>query len=162
MKALIAHGAAVGQEMPVLKAVIRTNEEQPRRVVDLLKKHWPDLRQRRVAVLGLAFKPGTSDVRESPAFPILRELEREGAILTAHDPVAIPEAKAALPDSKATYCATLEEALENVDAVIVVTPWEQFRSVPTLLRGRQTAPVFIDCRRAFDKNSVNRYEGIGL
>ena len=69
--------------MPVLKAVIRTNDEQPGRVIDLLKKHWTDLRGVRVAVLGLAFKPGTSDGRESPAFPIIRALTARVGLVPA-------------------------------------------------------------------------------
>ena len=74
VSALIAHGQVGGTAMPLLESVIRLNREQPRRTVELLKKHWPSLTGKRVAVLGLAFKPGTSDVRESPAFPIMREL----------------------------------------------------------------------------------------
>jgi UDPglucose 6-dehydrogenase len=162
VNALIAHGAGVGQEMPVLKAVIRTNEEQPRKVVDLIKKHWSDLAGRRIAVLGLSFKPGTSDVRESPAFPILRELERAGALVTAYDPVAVAEAKATLPKSNINYCDTLDQAIDNVDAVVVVTPWPEFQDLPKLLSARPLPPVFVDCRRAFDKHIVGHYEGIGL
>jgi UDPglucose 6-dehydrogenase len=162
VKALIAHGERAGQQMPLLKAVIRTNEEQPGRVVELLKKHWTDLNGVRVAVLGLSFKPGTSDGRESPAFPIIRELRAQGAVVSAYDPVAIEEARGALRGSKVRYGDSLASALEDVDAVVVVTPWEQFRNVPADLRKRSPQPVLVDCRRVYDKNCVTRYEGIGL
>ncbi len=128
--------------------------------MELLKKHWPSLTGKRVAVLGLAFKPGTSDVRESPAFPIMRELLALGALVSAYDPVAVEEAKKAFPDAAVRYAETLEAALSAVDAVIVVTPWSEFSDVPARLGGRQV--VLVDGRRAFKKDSVALYEGVGL
>jgi UDPglucose 6-dehydrogenase/GDP-mannose 6-dehydrogenase len=148
--------------MRLLESVIKVNEEQPRKVVALLEKHWANLTGIRVAVLGLAFKPGTNDVRESPAFPILRELLKRGAVLKAFDPVAMDEARRIIGDASITYCESLSEALLDIDALIVVTPWPEFREVPALLRGRHPAPVFVDVRRAFERGSVERYEGIGL
>ena len=160
VSALIAHGQKAGTSMRVLESVIRTNEEQPKRTVALLRKHWANLKGVRVAVLGLSFKPETSDVRESPAFPILRELLDAGAVVKAFDPVARHEAEKAFPEPKVSYCDTLDAALADIDAVIVVTPWKEFRDVPARLKGRQV--VFVDGRRAFDKQSVAKYEGIGL
>ena len=162
VKALIAHGQKAGLPMSLLESVIKVNEAQPRRVVALLEKHWADLMGIRVAVLGLAFKPGTNDVRESPAFPILRELLKRGAVLKAFDPVAMDEARRVIRDAGITYCDSLSAALLDIDALIVVTPWPEFREVPALLRGRYPAPVFVDARRAFERGSVERYEGIGL
>ena len=83
--------------------VLEINKAQPRDTVDLLKKHWQNLRGVRVAVLGLAFKPETSDVRESPAFPDHAQLLDEGAVVTAYDPVAVHEAQKAFPDPRVTY-----------------------------------------------------------
>jgi UDPglucose 6-dehydrogenase/GDP-mannose 6-dehydrogenase len=162
VNALIAHGRAAGVPMPVLESVIRVNEAQPRKTVELLKKHWSDLRGVKLAVLGLSFKPETSDVRESPAFPILRELLQLGALVKAYDPVAMEEARKAFPDARVEYAESLTAAIDGVDAVIVVTPWEEFRRLPTLLNGRQTTTVFVDPRRAFDKHSMKNYEGVGL
>ena len=162
VNALIAHGERIGQEMPLLKAVIRTNREQPGRVVGLLEKHWQQLRDVRVAVLGLSFKPGTNDGRESPAFPIIRALSDRGAVLSAYDPAAVDEARAALRGVPVNFCDSLGSALHDAEAVVVVTPWEQFRDVPAVLSGRTPQPVLVDCRRAYDKQSVGRYEGIGL
>jgi UDPglucose 6-dehydrogenase/GDP-mannose 6-dehydrogenase len=162
VSALIVHGQNAGTSMRLLESVIRTNEEQPKRTVALLRKHWPNLKGVRVAVLGLSFKPETSDVRESPAFPILRELLDAGAVVKAFDPVAKHEAQKTFPEAKVNYCDSLDVALTDIDAVIVVTPWKEFRDVPALLQKRQPQVVFVDGRRAFDKQSVTKYEGIGL
>jgi UDPglucose 6-dehydrogenase/GDP-mannose 6-dehydrogenase len=162
VSALIAHGRQIGSPMPLLQSVIQVNHEQPLRTVGLLKKRWPSLDGIRVAVLGLAFKPGTSDVRESPAFPIIRELLSEGALVGAYDPVATHEARKVLPDPRVRYHESLDAALTDVDAVIVVTPWKEFAGVPARLNGRQQSVVFVDARRAFEKDSIPLYEGIGL
>jgi UDPglucose 6-dehydrogenase/GDP-mannose 6-dehydrogenase len=162
VSALIAHGRAVGEDMALLDAIIRINVAQPGKVVDLLHKHWPSLDGVRVTVLGLAFKPGTSDVRESPAFAILRELLTRGATVTAHDPVANREARAVMSDPAIRYVERLSEALQDADAVVVVTPWPDFDAVPEILSERDPQPVLVDCRRAFAKGSVTRYEGVGL
>jgi len=162
VSALIAHGKKAGVPMRLLESVIAINHEQPARTVALLQKHWPDLTGKRVAVLGLSFKPETSDVRESPAFPILRQLLAAGAVVTAFDPVAVEEARRALPDPRIGYCGALEEALAGVDAVVVVTPWKQFAGVPELLRSSAPHTVLVDARRAYDKRSTPAYEGIGL
>jgi UDPglucose 6-dehydrogenase len=162
VKALIAQGQKAGLPMSLLKSVIEVNEVQPRRVVALLEKHWADLTGIRVAILGLAFKPGTSDVRESPAFPILRELLKRGAVVRAFDPIAMDEARRIIRDDGITYCESLSAALLDIDALIVITPWPEFQQVPMLIRGRHPAPVFIDARRAFLRDTVESYEGIGL
>jgi UDPglucose 6-dehydrogenase/GDP-mannose 6-dehydrogenase len=159
VKALIAHGRSAGVAMPLLESVIVINETQPHKTVELLKRYWPSLRNVRVSVLGLSFKPGTNDVRESPAFPILRELLAMGAAVTAFDPVAMKEAQEAFPQAGVTYAPSLETALKEANAVIVVTPWKEFENVPGLL-GDGT--VFVDGRRTFDKRAVSNYEGIGL
>jgi UDPglucose 6-dehydrogenase/GDP-mannose 6-dehydrogenase len=159
VSALIAHGHAVGARVTLLESVIRINHEQPKKILDLLRKHWADLRGRRIAVLGLAFKPETNDVRESPAFPIMRELLRAGAALKAHDPVANREAAAAFPQPGVEYCDSLDAALSKVHAVVVVTPWRQFKDLPARLKGGSV--LLVDGRRAFDKDSVEHYEGIG-
>lgn len=96
--ALIAQGRAVGSPMRILEAVRDVNESQPRRMIALLEKQIPDLKGMPVAVLGLAFRPGTGDLRESPAIPIIRELLARGAKVQAFDPAIaeeIAEAEAA-------------------------------------------------------------------
>ena len=162
VKALVAHGRSAGQDMRLLDAVIRINEEQPTQVIQLLLKHRASLQGVRVAVLGLSFKPGTNDTRESPAFPIIRELLSREASVAAFDPAASHEARQVIDDSRVAFAPDLPTALERADAVVVVTPWPEFRVVPSLLASRDPQPVFVDCRRAYDKRQFTHYEGIGM
>jgi UDPglucose 6-dehydrogenase/GDP-mannose 6-dehydrogenase len=162
VKALISHGLRVGQTMPLLESVIRINEDQPHQVVGLMRKHWPSLEGVRVTVLGLAFKPGTSDVRESPAFPVMRELLAARALVKAHDPVAIDEARRHFPERTVEYVSDLSAAVSDADALVVLTQWPQYGELPALLRNRQPQPVLVDGRRMFDRRHFARYEGIGI
>ncbi len=93
VKALIAHGRGAGVPMALLDAVIAVNEAQPQRVIALLEQGLGELKDRRITVLGLAFKPETDDMRESPAIPVVRALAAAGASLIAFDPVAESEAR---------------------------------------------------------------------
>ena len=160
VSALVAQGKSLPMAMPLLDSVLQINHAQPEVIIRLLKKHWPQLEGLRVGILGLAFKPGTNDIRESPAFPIMRGLLSEGASLKAHDPIANREASAAFPDPRVAYCETLDAALIDIDAAIVVTPWPEFRDLPTRLSGRPL--LLVDARRAYDKSAFARYEGVGL
>ena len=163
VKALIVHGEKAGSPMPLLNAVISINRGQYRKVIDLLKKHFPSLRSRRISVLGLSFRPDTSDMRESPAIPIINELLAEGADVKAYDPVANAEAMRIFgAGTKIRFCGSLEEAVRDVDGAILVTRWEEFRRIPELLRGMERPPVFVDGRRMLEKTSFPIYEGIGL
>ncbi len=162
VRALIAHGHRAGQAMPLLDAVIRINDHQPQKLIALLKKHHPSLHGVRVAVLGLSFRPDTNDMRESPAIPILRDLAAEGAVLKAYDPAAREEARAIFRGDSVQVCDQLEETIRDAQAIVLVTRWEEFRSLPERLRGRNPQPVFIDGRRMLDKEAFDRYEGIGL
>jgi UDPglucose 6-dehydrogenase/GDP-mannose 6-dehydrogenase len=161
VKALIAHGQNAGQPMRLLDAVIRINEQQPQQTLALLKKHFDSLTGRRVAVLGLAFKPGTNDMRESPAVPIIDDLMAQGATISAYDPYANHEARRLFHDRDITICDDLRQAIVKVDAIVLVTRWEEFKNLPELLRDVHPQPVFVDGRRMLDKRDIARYEGIG-
>jgi len=162
VKALIVHGERAGSPMPVLSAVIETNLRQPHKVEALLRKHFPSLQGVRVAVLGLAFKPDTDDIRETPALPILRDLLAAGAAVRAYDPAAVPNAKAALKDDRVVFAPSLEACVADAQAIVLVTRWKEFQRLPELVAGRTPAPVVVDGRRALDKSRFARYEGIGL
>jgi UDPglucose 6-dehydrogenase/GDP-mannose 6-dehydrogenase len=161
VKALIAHGEDLGVAMPLLRAVITVNEAQPGQILRTLEKHFESLAGRRIAVLGLAFKPDTTDVRESPAFPIIRLLLDRKASVKAYDPVAVLEARKVLGDA-VTYADTLEDSLEDVDAVVLLTRWKEFEALPGMLGALQPLPLLLDGRRQLDKRAVARYAGIGL
>ena len=159
-KALSAHGAAHGVQMPLLSAVIETNHAQPAKMVALLEKHFPSLRGLRVALLGLAFKEDTDDMRESPAIPIARMLVGRGAQLIAYDPIARDAARAVLP-AGIRYAGTLDQAVTDVDALLLITRWADFGRLPELLAKRADAPLLIDGRRMIDPRAVPKYDGIG-
>lgn len=159
--ALIAHGRSVGADMRVLDAVMKTNAAQPGRLVTILRERLGALEGRRVALLGLAFKPDTDDVRQSPAFPIVAELLDAGATVVAHDPVANEAAKVILGDH-VTFANTLEDAIVASDAITIVTRWEQFNALPELISGLEPQPVVVDGRRMLDRHAVANYAGIGL
>lgn len=157
--ALAARGRGLGLQMPMLESVLAVNRTQPDVMIGLLRRHFPELRGVRVAVLGLAFKPDTDDVRESPAFPIIARLQDAGASIVAYDPVAMEQARPKIPNVK--LAASLEEALEGAEAIVLVTRWEEFRRVPELIAGRSPAPLFVDGRRMLEPSLFARYEGIG-
>ena len=157
--ALVAQGEALGREMPLLRSVLGINASQPDELMRLVARHYPDLGGVRVAVLGLAFKPDTDDLRESPAFPILRRLRAAGASLVAYDPVARPESH---PDLCGVRLAeTLADALAEAEVVVLVTRWAEFAEVPDLLAELGRSPLVVDGRRVFPPAAFARYEGIG-
>ena len=162
VKALIAHGRQADVPMHLLESVIQVNEHQPKKIISLLKKHYPSLSKVAVAVLGLSFRPDTNDMRESPAIPILRALVAEGAVITAFDPAAAAEAREIFRSDSVRVCEKLEETIAGAQAIVLVTRWEDFRTLPDLLRKRDPQPIFVDGRRMLPKNSFQHYEGIGL
>jgi UDPglucose 6-dehydrogenase len=162
VKALIAHGEKAGRPMSLLKAVIEINEHQHQEVLTRLKKHFDSLKGIHVGILGLAFRPGTDDMRESPAIPIVRELLRQGAIVKAYDPIANSHAEKIFGNGTFHTCEGVAEAITDVDAVVLVTSWEQFKSLPNSLTCIDRQPIVVDGRRMLDKKSIARYEGIGL
>lgn len=162
VKALNAYGAKKGLPMQLLNAVIDVNAVQYKQVMERLYKHFPSLDAVRVAVLGLAFKPGTDDMRESPAIPIVQELLAGSAKVKAFDPVAVHEAQKLFENQPIQYCETLADTITNVDVVLLLTRWNDFNALPELLKDVANQPLVIDGRRMLDKTAFQRYEGIGL
>lgn len=161
VKALIAYGNKAGSPMDLLESVIEVNANQPEKMIELLQKHYPDLSGKKIAVLGMAFKPGTDDIRESPAIPVTQMLLEAGATVTSYDPIARHEAEKIF-GTTVDFRDELEEAIANVDAILIMTRWQQFQQIPELITNLENPPLVIDGRRMLDKNSVARYEGIGL
>lgn len=162
VKALVAHGEQAGVPMRLLSAVLQINEQQPTQVLGLLKKHFPSLHGVKVAILGLAFRPDTNDMRESPAIPIIRSLLKDGASIRAYDPVANCEAEKLFSGTGIRFCRNLREAVDDAQAVILVTRWEEFKQLPDLLADANPQPIVVDGRRMLDKRAFALYEGIGL
>ncbi len=162
VRALIAYGEKHGRSMALLNALIQINEQQPRQILILLQKHFSSLAGVRIAVLGLAFRPDTNDMRESPAIPIIHNLLAHKAVIKAYDPVASHEARRIFSPDEVELCDSLKQVLEDVEAVVLVTRWAEFQAVPEMLAHIEPQPVVIDGRRMLDKCSIARYEGIGL
>ncbi|MCC7125963.1 MAG: UDP-glucose/GDP-mannose dehydrogenase family protein [Acidobacteria bacterium] len=161
VKALLAHGQAAAVPMPMLDAVLSINAQQPARTLELLRKRCPELGGRRVSVLGLAFKAGTDDMRESPAIPIVRALLDAGATVTAYDPVAGANA-ARIFGSTLALADSVADAIAGADAILVLTNWPAFVDLPRLVALRDPQPVVVDARRVFPVSAFERYEGTGL
>jgi UDPglucose 6-dehydrogenase/GDP-mannose 6-dehydrogenase len=155
--ALTSRGRSAGLTMPLLTAVATVNKQRADRLLDLVTKGLDGLAGRKVTVLGLAFKPDTDDIRESPAFPVVRRLLDAGAEVTVHDPVVGPGALADFPTVQHTH--ELETAVKGADGIVIVTRWSEYLDVPNLV-GEQ-APLVVDGRRMLDPGSVSRYRGIG-
>ena len=122
-----------------------------------------DLSGRTFALWGLAFKPNTDDMREAPSRVIVAELLRRGAMVVAHDPVAMDEARrvfADLPEGRVTYAPTPMDAIEGADALVIVTEWRHFRS-PDFERiaDKLRTPLVVDGRNLFDPELLS---GFGL
>ncbi|ELZ39396.1 UDP-glucose 6-dehydrogenase AglM [Halorubrum tebenquichense] len=154
--AIIAAAEEQGYEPPVLNAAVDLNDRQPGRLVDLLAEHL-DLQDARVTVLGLAFKPGTDDVRNSRAIPVVEGLQERGATVTAYDPVATANAKASLDD--VTYADSAAAALADADGAVVVTDWDEFAALDEAFDAMAN-PVVVDGRRIIERRDGITYEGL--
>jgi UDPglucose 6-dehydrogenase/GDP-mannose 6-dehydrogenase len=161
VKALISHGESLGENMSLLNAVIEINELQPYKVIDLLKKHFESLSGLKVSVLGLAFKPGTDDMRESPAIKIVNALIAAGSSVRAFDPVARSEAEKVFNAESIEYGDTLDDVITDADVLLILTRWELFNDLPDLLGKLDRQPLVIDARRMLDRDATQRYDGIG-
>lgn len=162
VKALVSHGKKSGENMRILSAVLETNALQPKRVIQLLQKFFPNLQGKKIAVLGLAFKPETDDIRESPAIPVISDLLKEDAHIFAFDPAAEKSMENCFSREQITYEATLNDAIKGKDAAIIMTRWKEFEIIPELIHQMNKNLILIDGRRLIDEESVPNYDGIGI
>ena len=157
--ALSAQGRSLGLGMPLLSSVLEINRTQPEELLRLIRKHSPNLSDVPVTVLGLAFKPDTDDVRESPAFPVMRALRAAGARVTIYDPVARPTGHPELAGVQ--FAGSLEDALREAEIVVQVTRWAEFQQCGAILKRLGRTPLVVDGRRNLAPADFERYEGIG-
>ena len=151
-----------GYHFQLLNAVIEVNELQKRRIVGKLEKHLGKLRGKTIALLGLAFKPNTDDLREAPSLVLASRLLAEGAEVQAWDPVA--DARHLLQG--VTFCDSVLDAVTGTDAAVIVTEWDELRSLASdEVREAMRKPVIIDGRNLLDPETARAagfvYEGIG-
>lgn len=159
VKALIKTAAKNGYTMEVLTAVENVNERQKERLFEKLSERFcGDLKGRRIALWGLAFKPDTDDMREAPALRVIARLLEAGADVVAYDPVAMDECRRRIGDT-INYASDIYEAALDADAILLLTEWKQFR-LPSwkVLKRTMRTPLVIDGRNIYDADEL-RAEG---
>mgnify|MGYP003429950235 CR=1 FL=1 len=166
VQAIVKTGEKHGYKLEILSAVESVNNRQKKVLFDKLKRHFgEELKNKTIAVWGLAFKPNTDDMREAPSIVLIKNLIAEGCKVKAYDPEASKEAYKIFGD-KIEYMNKQYSALENADALVVVTEWNEFRrpdfdKIKSLLK----QPVIMDGRNLFDPKKMAEmgfiYEGIG-
>ena len=151
LSALVAEAKKLGYTPRVLDAVLRLNNEQPLRMLKLLKRHIPSLKGKTIGILGLAFKPGTDDVRKSKAIEIIEALLCEGAQVKVYDPRAMANFTKLFPNQ--IEYTTPEEVLA-ADAILILTEWDEFNKLDYKNK------IVIDGRRIPKAKEARIYEGI--
>jgi UDPglucose 6-dehydrogenase len=155
VKALMQTAAEAGHQLRIVEAADAVNDDQKKLLAaKVVERFGSDLGGRRFAVWGLAFKPGTDDMREAPSLVIIESLLRGGATVVAYDPVAMHEALRHL-GGRVTLAESQLEALDGADALLVVTDWNEFRSPDVAeLRHRLKTPVVFDGRNLWDPSEM--------
>ena len=143
-------------DFEILKSVYDVNKKQVEHFLNKIKNHYnKSLKGKHFAIWGLAFKPNTDDVREAPAISLIKKLLKEKASVSAYDPEAIETAKVVLGE-KIKYCSSSYEALEDADALIITTEWNEFRNPDFNKIGSSLkAPVIFDGRNLYDPDKMN-------
>ncbi|HSW09531.1 MAG TPA: UDP-glucose/GDP-mannose dehydrogenase family protein [Bacillota bacterium] len=166
LRALIAAGRSQESRLSLAEAVDLVNQGQRQRFLGKIDRHFGgDLKGRRVAIWGLAFKPGTDDIREAPSITIIQGLLERGALVTAHDPQANETARAVLGGA-VKFTEEMYEGLQGAEALILITEWPCFRQPDlALIRRTMKSPVIFDGRNICDPAQVRglgfKYYGIG-
>jgi UDPglucose 6-dehydrogenase len=154
VSALVSLAKGAGENPVLLQSVLAVNEQQPNRMISLLEKRIGTLTGKRVAVLGLAFKDNTDDIRDSRAIPVIQDLLDKGAHVTAYDPMAGPAMQKVFPSLE--YASSAADALRGADGCLVMTEWPEFSRLDKEF-DLMAQPVIIEGRRILFRKGV---EGI--
>ena len=162
---LIHTSGRLGYDFKLLRSVVEINRERAAHLAEMLQKALGSLEDKVIAVLGLAFKPNTDDMREARSVEIIQLLRRAGATIRAYDPVATDNARALLPPA-VTFATSPYEAAQGADAVLLVTEWNEFRFLNLeRLRGALRRPLVVDGRNMWEPERMRRlgfeYHSIG-
>lgn len=163
-KALVKTAERVSYDLKIVKSVIAVNEAQRKRMAEKVEKALGGLEGKTVAILGLAFKPDTDDLRDAPAVDIALALLAGGAHVKAYDPVAMKQAAAIL--NGAEFCSDVFDAVRGADAAVFVTEWNEFRDLDLVkMKSRMRSPVVVDCRNIYEPSRMVdlgfRYYSVG-
>jgi len=156
VKALIGKAKELGYEPGLLESVINVNEVQPLMMIDLLESCTGDLGGKKIAVLGLAFKNDTDDIRESRSIPVIRALLDKGAKVSSYDPMAADNMKAIYPDIE--YCDSAIHALKGANGCLVMTEWDEFKGLCSEFKVMRR-PLVVDGRNMIQCEDI---EYVGL
>lgn len=153
-----------GYDFEIVKAVIKVNKRQRALMVEKIKKETGELKDKRIGILGLSFKPNTDDMRDAPSVSIIKGLQKEGAKIRAYDPAAMEEAKKFLDDIE--YCNDPYGVADGSDALVIITEWNQFRNLEiNKIKSLLKKPVVIDLKNIYDPKKMKemgiRYTGVG-
>ncbi|MCK9254475.1 MAG: UDP-glucose/GDP-mannose dehydrogenase family protein [Bacteroidales bacterium] len=165
VKAIIKTADEHGYSLEILKSVENVNNRQKETLFHKAKKHFDgNLKNKKIAIWGLSFKPNTDDMREAPSIVLIDKLLAAGADIYAYDPVAMKEAQRILPEN-INYCKTAYEAIEKADALFLVTEWTEFRILNYKLLNNMNNKVIFDGRNIYEADELNKngfiYYGIG-
>jgi len=164
MNALIAFSNQLGYKPNLLKAVLNVNERQALHIVELARQQLGGFHKKRVAILGLSFKPDTDDVRDAPSLRIVERLLKEGASVAVYDPVAMKNIRGIF-GKRIDYASSAKNCLLRADCCIIVTEWDDFRRLtPNDFIENMRRPVLIDGRNIYDPVEFGRslkYVGVG-
>jgi len=163
-EALYHFASTCGYDFKLLKGVISANKRQRELMVDKIKHHLGSLKEKTIAILGLAFKQNTDDVRKSPSIDIIKLLLKEGVYIRCFDPLAMENTRKILPDL--TYCQDEYETAQGSDALVVATEWNQFRNLDlSRIKKLLKSPILLDLRNLYDPAALKAlgfdYEGVG-
>lgn len=154
VKALVHTGMENEYHMEVIEAVERVNEKQKSIVYDKIIKAVGNVKDKTIAIIGLAFKPETDDMREAPALVVIDKLLKDGAIVRVFDPIAMDECKRRIGDA-VTYCKNMYDASDGADVFALMTEWRQFR-MPSwnVIQKVMTGNVIVDGRNIYDRQEL--------
>lgn len=157
VKALIGKAKEIGYKPSLLESVMKVNDQQPGRMVLLLKKELGNLKGKKIAVLGLAFKNDTDDIRESRSIPVIKELVDNGAVVNAYDPMANESMSRLF--GNINYFSNAADALKNADGCLVMTEWDEFKSLDKEFDLMSTK-LIIDGRHMLTPGKGRKYIGL--
>ncbi len=165
-RAIVKVAEKHGVDLKIVRAVIDVNERQRKRMLEKIKKAVGELEGKTIALLGLSFKPNTSDVREAPAIWIGEQLLKAGAKLRAYDPAAMDEAKKVMNGDSVIYCKDAYDAASGADCLVLAVEWNQFRSLDLgRLKSVMNQPVMVDLKNVYDRPKMEKegfvYECVG-
>ncbi len=156
-QAMIRMAEAAGASSRIVSAVVEVNQAQKQRMITKIERALGgSVEGTEIAVLGLTFKPETDDMRDAPSLTILPALLEKGAIIRAHDPQGMREAKRVMPRG-IRYAADIYEAVAGADAIVLMTEWNQYRALPlTQLRTSMRGDIFVDLRNVYERDLLER------